>query len=61
QDAAELEAALAQLLADKARREQLGSNAAKVVRENLGPVERTVDMIVGHLDPKVFYVPDRDA
>ena len=61
QDATELEAALAQLLADKARRDQLGSNAAKVVRENLGPVERTVDMIVGHLDPKVFYVPDRDA
>jgi len=61
QDATELEAALAQLLADKARREQLGSNAAKVVRENLGPVERTVDMIVGHLDPKVFYVPDREV
>jgi 3-deoxy-D-manno-octulosonic-acid transferase len=56
-NATELEAALAQLLADEARREQLGSNAAKVVRENLGAIERTVDMIVEQLDPKEFYVP----
>lgn len=56
-NATELEAALAQLLADEARREQLGSNAAKVVRENLGAIERTVDMIVERLDPKEFYVP----
>lgn len=55
-NATELEAALAQLLADEARREQLGSNAAKVVRENLGAIERTVDMIVERLDPKEFYV-----
>ena len=61
QNAAELETALALLLADEARRVQLGSNAIKVVHENLGAIERTVDMIVGHLDPKVFYVPDRDA
>jgi len=61
QNAAELETALALLLADEARRLQLGSNAIKVVHENLGAIERTVDMIVGHLDPKVFYVPDRDA
>jgi 3-deoxy-D-manno-octulosonic-acid transferase len=60
-DAAELEIALAQLLADSARRDQLGSNAVKVVRENLGPVERTVDMIVEQLNQKGFYVPEREA
>jgi 3-deoxy-D-manno-octulosonic-acid transferase len=63
QNAAELETALAQLLADPARREQLGSNAVKVIHENLGAIERTVDLIVGQLDPKEFYVPEamRDA
>jgi 3-deoxy-D-manno-octulosonic-acid transferase len=55
--ATELETALAELLADEARREQLGSNAAKVVRENLGAIERTVDMIVERLDPNEFYIP----
>jgi 3-deoxy-D-manno-octulosonic-acid transferase len=55
-DATELEAALAQLLADPARRQQLGQNAQKVVRENLGAIERTVDMIVESLDQKEFYV-----
>ena len=55
-DAAELEVALATLLNGEARREQLGRNALRVVRENLGAIERTVDMIVEHLDPEVFYV-----
>jgi 3-deoxy-D-manno-octulosonic-acid transferase len=48
-DAAELERALAELLADESRREQLGRNALKVVHENLGAIDRTVDMIVEHL------------
>ena len=48
-DAAELEKALGDLLADEARREQLGRNALKVVHENLGAIDRTVDMIVEHL------------
>ena len=48
-DAAELEKALGDLLADEARREQLGRNALKVVRENLGAIDRTADMIVEHL------------
>ena len=48
-DAAELEKALGDLLADEARREQLGRNALKVVHENLGAIERTVDMIVERL------------
>jgi len=48
-DAAELERVLAELLADESRREQLGRNALKVVHENLGAIDRTVDMIVKHL------------
>jgi 3-deoxy-D-manno-octulosonic-acid transferase len=55
-DAAELESAIARLLADPARREQLGCNASKVVRENLGAVERTVDLIVERLKHEEFYV-----
>ena len=48
-DAAELEKVLGELLADEPRREQLGRNALKVVHENLGAIDRTVDMIVKHL------------
>lgn len=55
-DAAELEAQLADLLVNEARREQLGQNALKVVRENLGAIERTVEMIVEKLDPAEFFV-----
>jgi len=49
-DTTELEKVLGELLADTARREQLGRNAFCVYQENLGAVERTVDMIVKHLD-----------
>ena len=60
QDAPELETKLAALLADEGRRLQLGDNALKVVRENLGAIERTVDMIVEQLDQDTFYVaPDK--
>jgi 3-deoxy-D-manno-octulosonic-acid transferase len=55
-DAAGLEAALADLLGDQPRREQLGRNALKVVRENLGAVERTVSMIVQRLDRNEIYI-----
>jgi len=55
-DAAELESAVAQLLSDAARREQLGRNASKVVGENLGAIQRTTDMIVERLRLKEFYV-----
>ena len=58
-DAPELETTLDLLLADAGRRSQLGQNALKVVRENLGAIERTVDMIVEQLDQGAFYVaPD---
>ena len=55
-NAAELESAVAQLLSDAARRDQLGRNAIRVVRENLGAVEHTVDMIVERLRRAEFYV-----
>ena len=58
-DAKELEAVFAELLSNGARREQLGSNALKVVRENLGAINRTVDMIIERLDPKELYVTPR--
>lgn len=59
-DAAELETALARLLADADLRAELGRNALKVVKENLGAIDRTADMIVEHLDKSgEFYVTRR--
>ncbi len=55
-DAAALEKALAELLADPARRQALGRNALKVVRENLGAINRTVEMILRHLEKEDLYV-----
>jgi 3-deoxy-D-manno-octulosonic-acid transferase len=57
-DAAGLEMALSELLADGARREELGRNARKVVRENLGAIDRTVDMIVRNLNDQDIYIRD---
>lgn len=48
-NAAALEEALATLLADPARREQLGANALGVVRRNQGAAERTAAMIAAQL------------
>lgn len=55
-DAAELEKVLADLLANEPRRAELGRNALKVVHENLGAIDRTVDMIVRHLDNGELYI-----
>ena len=55
-DAAELGPALAELLADEARLLELGRNAQKVVRDNQGAMDRTVDMIVAHLEGGEMYV-----
>ena len=60
-DAAELEKALGELLADEARRKQLGCNALKVVHENLGAVDRTVEMIVATLAASDHYVAPKKA
>jgi 3-deoxy-D-manno-octulosonic-acid transferase len=59
-DAGELQTVLGELLADEPRREQLGRNALKVVRENLGAVERTADMIVERLATTELYVAPRE-
>ncbi len=56
QDAAELEHALGDLLGDEARRAELGRNALKVVHENLGAIDRTVDMIVERLADSDLYI-----
>jgi 3-deoxy-D-manno-octulosonic-acid transferase len=56
QDAAELEKAIVQLLVDPQKRQQLGANAQLVVRENLGAVEKTVELILQHLAEEEIYV-----
>jgi 3-deoxy-D-manno-octulosonic-acid transferase len=51
-----LEKILGDLLADAARREALGKAALAVVAENLGAVERTVDMMLPHLKERGLQV-----
>ena len=61
-DAQELDEALADLLANPARAAELGANALRAVRENSGAIERTVDMIVSHMDKTDVYVaPKRNT
>jgi 3-deoxy-D-manno-octulosonic-acid transferase len=60
-DAGELEKVLGELLADEARREQLGQNARRVVEENNGAVERTVEMIIRHLEGGELYIKPAKA
>ena len=55
-DAVELEKTFADLLARPERRAQLGQNALKIVQANQGAVGRTVDMIVGQLAKRDFYI-----
>ncbi len=55
-DAVELEQTLGDLLADPARRAQLGAAAQRIVRENQGAIGRTVKMIVRHLNGNDVYI-----
>jgi 3-deoxy-D-manno-octulosonic-acid transferase len=55
-NAAELEQVLGGLLGNPERLGELGRHALQVVRENLGAVDRTVDMIVEHLEGSDLYV-----
>ena len=55
-NAAELESALAELMGDEERRAELGRRALKVVRNNQGAIDRTVEMIVKHLHGGEMYV-----
>ena len=55
-DAADLERTLDELFGDERRRAALGQNALRVVRENQGAIERTVELIVKHLPGGEHYV-----
>ena len=58
-NAEEMEKVLAQLLADGTRRDELGARALEVVHENLGAIDRTVEMIIKHLEGGDLYVAPR--
>ncbi len=61
-NATELEKVLSELLGDSLRREELGRKALEIVRENLGGIERTVDMLVKHLEGGELYIaPKREV
>jgi 3-deoxy-D-manno-octulosonic-acid transferase len=51
-----LEKAVAGLLADETRRTELGRNAQRVVHENLGAIDRTVEMILEKLESREIYI-----
>jgi len=48
--AAELEQVIGDLLADPVRSSELGRNALRVVQENQGAIERTVEMVIQKLN-----------
>ena len=54
-----LQSAVAGLLADKNRRNELGSNAQRIVRENLGAIDRTVEMILAKLPGRGVYIASK--
>jgi 3-deoxy-D-manno-octulosonic-acid transferase len=56
----ELEQTIGELLADAARRAALGRAALEVVAENLGAVERTVAMILPHLESRGIFVQKKN-
>jgi len=61
-DATELEQAIGNLLEDPERAAELGRNALGTVRQNLGAIERTVDMIVAQMhDTDMYVAPKRQA
>ena len=60
-DAAQLETTFAELLADSKRRDQLGENARRIVVQNQGAVERTVELILAHLKGLNAYTVPKKA
>ncbi len=52
----ELTVAVDKLLADPELRRAMGANAVKVVSQNLGAIDKTVEMIVNHLKGGELYV-----
>lgn len=55
-DAAQLESALAHLLSNPEFAAATGRNGQQVIRENLGSIERTVDMILEGLNDEEIYI-----
>lgn len=55
-NAAELESAIIKLLANPARCKELGQNGLHVVLSNQGATQRTVNLIIKHLDGQELYV-----
>ncbi len=51
-----LEKVLGELLVDKYQRAELGRNALLVVSENIGALDRPVDMIIEKLKPLGIYI-----
>jgi len=55
-----LESAIGVLLADENGRTELGRNAQRVVRQNLGAIDRTVEMILEKLSPsQIYFAPKK--
>lgn len=55
-DEKELEDAIASVLDDPAKAAEMGRNALRVVKENSGAIERTVEMIVAQMSNRDLYV-----
>ncbi len=60
-DAAALEAVVGELLSNPTRRDQLGRNAHAVVQENLGAIDRTLDMILEGMKGSGVYVAQKNS
>jgi 3-deoxy-D-manno-octulosonic-acid transferase len=58
-DASQLESAIATLLTDGDQAAALGFNALKVVKENHGAIEKTVDMIAEQLEHTDVYIAQK--
>jgi 3-deoxy-D-manno-octulosonic-acid transferase len=59
-DAEVLEKPIANLLADDKCRDELGRNARRVVNENMGAIDRTVEMVLDSLNAhEVFIAPKK--
>jgi 3-deoxy-D-manno-octulosonic-acid transferase len=59
-NAAGLEQTLTELLASEARRTELGRRAKAVVEENLGAIDRTVEMILPELARRNLYIVPKE-
>jgi 3-deoxy-D-manno-octulosonic-acid transferase len=60
-NATELGQMLAELLEDGERRDYMGRRALAVVQQNLGAIERTVEMLVHRLQGREIYVAPKGA